>query len=339
MSRKEVEANPYEHRFNVRVMPEFGFPAAVLFSDIAYWVRRNQEERTHYFEGRHWIFGGRLEFQRRHPYLTEHQVRTALRELVKAGLLDIGCFNRTAMDRTRWYTLGPSASSYLPSAAPCKNNKYASSKVRHRDNGWAALGPMEGTPGGQAIPMVDTIPLENPHQGGFTRGDDNISDSIHSFSSENPSQRDFSAREYDSHGSWENPSQRDFSQENNDSHLSQESPLLGRGLPERGNDSHEFGEGFPHREPSPIKDIPAAERDPFGEGSSRSRKVKPSSRRTSLGGEPGGRKGEETQEVFPQTTPGGTVIWARSALGDGEPLVMIETEGGGKVWTRASEIM
>jgi hypothetical protein len=320
------------HRFNAIVAQDYGLPAAVLFFDIAYWVRQNRSLEKNFKEGRYWHYDTLEAFRERHPYLSRYQITSALLRLEQAELIQRAALSHASFDRTRWYTLGEQARKYLGEDAetPSGSGKFP-------DVGTTDGSKRQFSKTGSPIPIKarnkSHLSSENPHQGDFSERE-NVSHGLW----ENPPERDFAQRRNVSHGSWENPSQRDFSQENNDSHLSQESPLLGRGLPERGNDSHGFGEGFPHREPSPIKYIPAAAETPFGEGVPARRKTKPSSRRTSLGGEPGGRKGEETQEVFPQTTPGGTVIWARSTLGDGEPLVMIETEGGEKVWTMESQV-
>jgi hypothetical protein len=89
----------------------------------------------------------------------------------------------------------------------------------------------------------------------------------------------------------------------------------------------------------PLRENPRLPRGPpFGEGAPEHRRSKPASRQAPRGGAPGGRKGEGPEEVFPQTTPGGTVIWARAFHADGEPIAMIETEGGAKTWKRVSEI-
>jgi hypothetical protein len=39
------------------------------------------------------------------PYFSARQVRSALDSLIQQGAVDVGCFNRLGLDRTRWYTL------------------------------------------------------------------------------------------------------------------------------------------------------------------------------------------------------------------------------------------
>jgi hypothetical protein len=101
------------HRFNAIVAQDYGLPAAVLFFDIAYWVRQNRTLRKDLKQGRYWHYDTQESFRERHPYLSRYQISSALLRLEQAGLIQRAALNQASFDRTRWYTLGEQARKYL----------------------------------------------------------------------------------------------------------------------------------------------------------------------------------------------------------------------------------
>ena len=82
-----------KHHFSVSVAVEVGVNAAVVLENIAFWVRANRKAGRHKHDGK--LF----------DYLSEKQVRGALDKLITCGYVETGNFNRSAYDRTRWFTL------------------------------------------------------------------------------------------------------------------------------------------------------------------------------------------------------------------------------------------
>ena len=94
-----------KHHFSVSVAVEVGVNAAVVLENIAFWVRANRKAGRHKHDGRHWTYGSTRHFAELFDYLSEKQVRGALDKLITCGYVETGNFNRSAYDRTRWFTL------------------------------------------------------------------------------------------------------------------------------------------------------------------------------------------------------------------------------------------
>ena len=94
-----------KHHFSVSVAVEVGVNAAVVLENIAFWVRANRKAGRHKHDGKHWTYGSTRHFAELFDYLSEKQVRGALDKLITCGYVETGTFNRSAYDRTRWFTL------------------------------------------------------------------------------------------------------------------------------------------------------------------------------------------------------------------------------------------
>lgn len=70
-----------------------------------YCLLKKYEIHTH--DGRRWSFGTVSDWSKRLPELNENQIRRALRLLEKEGLVIIGNYNRSAWDKTKWYSTNP----------------------------------------------------------------------------------------------------------------------------------------------------------------------------------------------------------------------------------------
>lgn len=98
-------ASGVKHHFSVSVAVEVGVNAAVVLENIAFWVRANRRAGRHKHDGKHWTYGSTRHFSELFDYLSEKQVRSSLDKLITCGYLKTGNFNRSAYDRTRWFTL------------------------------------------------------------------------------------------------------------------------------------------------------------------------------------------------------------------------------------------
>ncbi|MFQ9892169.1 MAG: hypothetical protein ACLRWH_03125 [Emergencia sp.] len=98
------------HRFHTRIAKEYGIVEAVLFFNIAYWVRENEKSSRNFHDGYCWFYNSVREIaETTHDYLTENQIRRALKHLVESDMLYRGIYNKKLYDRTYWYTLTPKA--------------------------------------------------------------------------------------------------------------------------------------------------------------------------------------------------------------------------------------
>lgn len=103
-----------QHHFDVELAKQYGMVEAVLLNHFEYWIELNRANGKNYFEGRYWTFNSMKAFAEIFPYLSEKKIRNALKNLQDAGLIMTGNFNKSAYDRTLWYTFSDFAESILP---------------------------------------------------------------------------------------------------------------------------------------------------------------------------------------------------------------------------------
>ena len=102
-----------EHSFDIDVAVEYGVNPAILLKNIFYWCEHNKANNKHFYEGEFWTFNSGKAFHELFPYLSEKQIRSALKKLEDEGLVICGNFNKSAYDRTMWYAVTQKGKSIL----------------------------------------------------------------------------------------------------------------------------------------------------------------------------------------------------------------------------------
>ena len=93
------------HTFDVDVALIVGIKAAILFQNIAFWCEHSEANGTNYHNGKYWTYASNKALQKLFPYLSERQIRDALKSLFDARLIEKGNYNKMPFDRTIWYSL------------------------------------------------------------------------------------------------------------------------------------------------------------------------------------------------------------------------------------------
>ena len=97
------------HSFDVEVATKYGMVEAILLNHICFWLTKNKANNVHAHDGRYWTYGTMKAFAELYPYLTVNQVRRALENLKKKGLIIDAEYNTKPFDRTKWYSLSDAA--------------------------------------------------------------------------------------------------------------------------------------------------------------------------------------------------------------------------------------
>ena len=92
------------HSFDPDIAARVGCNAAVIYQNLFYWAEKNAANDKHFYDGRWWTYNSISAFADLFPYLTGKQIRTALDKLEIDGLIVSGCYNKSAYDRTKWYS-------------------------------------------------------------------------------------------------------------------------------------------------------------------------------------------------------------------------------------------
>lgn len=94
-----------QHSFDVEIAQKYGILEAILLENIYYWIKKNEANNKHFYDGKYWTYNSRKAFAKIFPYASEKQIRTALEKLIKNGLIITGNYNQDGRDRTLWYSL------------------------------------------------------------------------------------------------------------------------------------------------------------------------------------------------------------------------------------------
>lgn len=93
------------HIFNIEIAKILGLESAIILQNIQYWLSKNKANKKNFHEGKYWTYNSINAFSELFPYMTKYKISKTLNDLEDAGVLISGVFNKSAYDRTKWYTL------------------------------------------------------------------------------------------------------------------------------------------------------------------------------------------------------------------------------------------
>ena len=80
---------------------KIGLNEALVLQQIHYWVLSSKHE----INGRKWIYNTYKEWNLQFPFWSESTIKRTIHSLQVQGLILTGNFNRSKMDKTKWYTI------------------------------------------------------------------------------------------------------------------------------------------------------------------------------------------------------------------------------------------
>ena len=107
MNEKKLDSF-FSLSFNYSIAKELGINEAIIFNHIEYWLRINSKKshnENNVIDGKIWMFESVSKMCEYLDFLSEKQVYTAIKNLVNAGYLIEGSFNKNKFDRSKWYTI------------------------------------------------------------------------------------------------------------------------------------------------------------------------------------------------------------------------------------------
>ena len=94
-----------EHSFNTEFAKLYGINCALIAKTIYFWCKTNEQNNINFHDGRYWTYNSLVEWKKNYDYLTLNQIRFAINNLVKEGIILKGNYNKKKYDRTMWYML------------------------------------------------------------------------------------------------------------------------------------------------------------------------------------------------------------------------------------------
>jgi len=80
-----------------------GLNEAIILQQINYWLNKKGVGRYH--DGQKWVRNTYDEWQENFPFWSKRTIQRILDNLREAGLIQVANLNKTAYDRTNWYTI------------------------------------------------------------------------------------------------------------------------------------------------------------------------------------------------------------------------------------------
>lgn len=82
-----------------------GMYPSILFYNIAFWISKNKENETCFYDEKYWMFTSAENFSKALPFLSQHQIYSCLNKLINSGYIIRGNYNKIKYDKTSWYAL------------------------------------------------------------------------------------------------------------------------------------------------------------------------------------------------------------------------------------------
>lgn len=104
------------HSFDIETAIKYGVEKAILLQNLRFWLdkefankHRDQDDRSPKIQTHNnikyvWTYNSASAFGELFPYFSTRSISRWLKELEQAGEIISGCFNKSAYDKTKWYT-------------------------------------------------------------------------------------------------------------------------------------------------------------------------------------------------------------------------------------------
>ena len=92
-----------QHSFDIEIAKQYGILEAVLLNNLYFWIEKNRANNTNFYDGFYWTYNSTRAFSHLFPYVSEKQIKTALKHLRDEEIIQVGNYNKSAYDRTLWY--------------------------------------------------------------------------------------------------------------------------------------------------------------------------------------------------------------------------------------------
>ena len=97
------------HCFNVELAKLVGLEEAIILQHLYWWYQHNRFNPEMLRDGMVWVFRSVKEMRENFPYLSDGNIRTAIKHLVEKGLVVRGDYSERSMNKAIWYALTDSA--------------------------------------------------------------------------------------------------------------------------------------------------------------------------------------------------------------------------------------
>ncbi|MCH5139064.1 primosomal replication protein N, partial [Clostridiaceae bacterium UIB06] len=87
--------------FQPKIAKLLGISEAIILNQIHYWL----EKKKNIIDGRPWVYNTYENWQEQICFLSVSTIKKAIKKMESMGIVIAGNFNRSKVDKTKWYTI------------------------------------------------------------------------------------------------------------------------------------------------------------------------------------------------------------------------------------------
>jgi len=91
-------------QFDPQIAKDIGVEEAIMYSNIEFWVAKNEANERNNHDGNYWTYNSISAFRSLFNFWSEKQIKRILRNLEDNQYIKTGNYNKVKYDRTKWYT-------------------------------------------------------------------------------------------------------------------------------------------------------------------------------------------------------------------------------------------
>lgn len=93
-----------KHSFDTIIAEKYGLEESILIDNLLFWITKNKANSKHFYNGKYWTYNSTKAFSELFPYWNEKKISRIIASLVEQNVIEKGCFNQNAYDRTSWFS-------------------------------------------------------------------------------------------------------------------------------------------------------------------------------------------------------------------------------------------
>lgn len=148
--QQEIRPSGETFSFDVILASHYGIEEALLIRHFQYWIRINKTKGTNFIDERTWTYQTMKEIAAHFPFMNYEKVKYAIENLILKNIIQIGNYNKSAFDKTNWY-------SFVREDIFVPDNPINSKNVYERETS-TSKGKLPHGKGKPPEPIPDTIP-------------------------------------------------------------------------------------------------------------------------------------------------------------------------------------
>ena len=93
------------YSFNSEIAEAYGVDEAIFINNMLFWVAKNKANNKNFHDGHYWTYNSQEALAKLFPFWNKDKIKRIVKKLKEQGVLLVGNYNKSAYDRTNWYSI------------------------------------------------------------------------------------------------------------------------------------------------------------------------------------------------------------------------------------------